>query len=249
MDSGYYAACAGLMSRTQALDTIANNLANSSTTGFRATHNVFRSLLAESESGVHQLSVVNQDANDYGVLGSTQLDTTQGSLTNTGNEMDLAIQGSGYFQVQTSNGVEYTRGGSLRISAKGQLVTASGDPVLGSGGAPINVPGGGPFTVSADGTITAKGAIVGRLQLVEFAPNVAVQSVGQGYYTAQGSPSNGPVTSQVRQGMLESSNVNPITSVIEMISAQRELEGMRRALSMFNNEIDKTAVQDLPHVS
>lgn len=244
MDSGYYAACAGLMSRTQALDTIANNLANSSTAGFRATHNVFRAMLTESSD--RQLSVLNQDANDYGVLGVTQLDTSQGSLTSTGNEMDLAIQGSGYFQVQTSNGVQYTRGGTFQVSPQGQLVTASGDPVLGSGG-PITVPGA-PFTVSNDGTITVKGAIVGRLQLVEFGPDVPMQSVGQGYYTAQGSPSSGPVSSQVRQGMLESSNVNPITSVIEMITAQREVEGMRRALSMFNGEIDKTAVQDLPRV-
>ena len=244
MDSGYYAACAGLMSRTQALDTIANNLANSSTAGFRATHNVFRAMLAES--GNPDLSVLNQDANDYGVLSMTQLDTTQGSLTSTGNEMDLAIQGSGYFQVQTADGVKYTRGGTLQVSPQGQLVTASGDPVLGAGG-PITVPGA-PFTVSGDGTITAKGAIVGRLQLAEFAPNAAMRSVSKGYYTTQATPLNGPVTSQVRQGMLEGSNVNPITSVIEMITAQREVEVMRRALSLFNSEIDKTAVQDLPHV-
>lgn len=244
MDSGYYAACAGLISRTEALDTIANNLANSSTAGFRAEHNVFRAMLVAS--GGHPISVLNQDANDYGVLSMTQLDTTQGSLASTGNEMDMAIQGSGYFQVQTANGVVYTRGGSFRVSPQGTLVTATGDPVLGTGG-PISVPGA-PLVVSADGTITVKGAIVGRLSLVEFAPNVPMQSIGQGYYTAQGAPSSGPATSQVRQGMLESSNVNPITSVIEMITAQRELEGMRRALSMFNTEIDKTAVQDLPRV-
>ena len=98
MNSGYYAACTGLMSRTEALDTIANNLANVSTPGFRASHNVFSSLLATA--GDSPLSALNQDANEYGVLSGTQLDTTQGALVPTGNDLDLAIEGPGYFAVK-----------------------------------------------------------------------------------------------------------------------------------------------------
>lgn len=245
MDSGYYAACAGLVARTEALDTIANNLANTSTAGFRGSHNVFRSMLENSEG--HNLSVLNQDANDYGVLSGTQLDTTQGALQTTNNQMDFAIEGSGYFQVKTSNGPEYTRGGSFRLSAQGQLVTASGDAVLNQSGTPITIPANS-FSVSADGTITANGAVVDRLNIVEFAPGASIKSLGQGYYSIPGKPSTQPVSSHIRQGMLESSNVNPITSVIEMISAQREVESMRHALSMFDGEIDKTATQDLPRV-
>src|ERR1035441_1303640 len=98
MNSGYYAACAGLISRTTALETIANNLANVSTSGFRESHNVFSSLLAST--GDPSLSVLNQDANDYGVLSSTQLDTTQGALVRTGNDLDVAVEGPGYFAVQ-----------------------------------------------------------------------------------------------------------------------------------------------------
>ena len=114
MNSGYYAACTGLMARTEALETIANNLANVSTAGFRASHNVFSSLLATT--GNSPLSVLNQDANDYGVLSGTQLDTSQGALVKTSNDLDLAMEGPGYFAVQTAAGPVYTRGGNFRVS-------------------------------------------------------------------------------------------------------------------------------------
>jgi flagellar basal-body rod protein FlgF/flagellar basal-body rod protein FlgG len=233
------------MSRTQALDTIANNLANVSTTGFKASHNVFSSLLATT--GSSPLSVLNQDANDYGVLSGTQLDTSQGALTRTSNDLDFAIEGPGYFAVQTANGPAYTRGGSLRVSPKGQLVTGAGDPVMGDTG-PITIVGE-PVSVSTDGTISVNGAISGRLKLVEFAPTVQIESAGGSYYTAPTGTAVAAKNSLVRQGMLENSNVNPVTSAIELITAQREVETMRRVLTMFNSELDKTATQDLPRVS
>src|ERR1700679_2330470 len=146
MSSGYYAACTGLMARTEALETIANNLANVSTVGFRASHNVFSSLLATT--GNSPLSVLNQDANDYGVLSGTQLDTTQGALVRTGNELDLAMEGPGYFVVQTTTGPVYTRGGNFRVSPVGILTTAAGDPVLGDNNRPITVIGA-PVSISA----------------------------------------------------------------------------------------------------
>jgi flagellar basal-body rod protein FlgF len=245
MSSGYYAACTGLMARTQALDTIAHNVANVSTAGFRASHNVFSSALATA--GASPLSVLNQDANDYGVLSGTQLDTSQGALTPTGNALDLAIEGSGYFSVQTASGTAYTRGGNFRVSSRGQLTTAAGDAVMGENG-PIMIVGE-PVSISTDGTISVNGAISGRLKLVEFAPTTQIQSAGGTYYTAPAGAAVTASNSQVRQGMLESSNVNPVTSAIELITAQREVESMRRVLSMYSTELDKTAVQDLPRVS
>jgi len=245
MNSGYYAACTGLMSRTQALDTIANNLANVSTAGFRGSHNVFSSVLATT--GETPLSVLNQDENDYGVLSGTQLDTSQGALVPTGNDLDLAMEGPGYFEVQTVSGPVYTRGGNFRVSPQGQLITAAGDPVTGENG-PIRIIGQ-PVSISADGTISANGAISGRLKLVEFASTANLQSAGGTYYTAPAGAAIPAKSSQVRQGMLESSNVNPVTSVVELITAQREVETMRRVLTMFSTELDKTAAQDLPRVS
>ena len=244
MSSGYFAACAGLMSRTQSLDTIANNLANVSTAGFRASHNVFSSVLATT--GNSSLSILNQDANDYGVMSGTELDASQGALVPTGNALDIAIEGPGYFAVQTASSTVYTRGGNFRVSSQRQLITAAGDPVLGDNG-PITI-AGEPVTISSDGTITANGAISGRLALVEFAPNVAIQSAGGTYYSAPVGAAVTATSSKVRQGMLESSNVNPVTSVVELITAQREVESMRRVLTMFSTEIDKTASQDLPRV-
>jgi flagellar basal-body rod protein FlgF/flagellar basal-body rod protein FlgG len=233
------------MSRTQALDTIANNVANVSTAGFRASHNIFSSVLATTNDS--PLSVLNQDANDYGVLSGTQLDTTQGSLTRTGNDLDVAMEGPGYFAVQTASGAAYTRGGNFRVSPKGQLITGAGDPVLGDTG-PITIVGE-PVSISTDGTISVNGAVAGRLKMVEFAPGVDMQSAGGTYYEAPAGTAVVATNSQVRQGMLESSNVNPITSVVELITAQREVETMRRVLTMFSTEMDKAAVQDLPRVS
>jgi flagellar basal-body rod protein FlgF len=247
MNSGYYAACTGLMARTEALETIANNLANASTTGFRASHNVFSSLL--QATGDSPLSVLNQDANDYGVLSGTQLDTTQGALVRTGNELDLAMEGPGYFVVQATTGPVYTRGGNFRVSPVGILTTAAGDPVLGDNNRPITIIGG-PVSISPDGTISTNGAISGRMKMVEFPPAVDVQTAGGSYYTVPAGTKAAVATqSQMRQGMLESSNVNPVTSVVELVTAQREVETMRHVLSMFNGELDKTAAQELPRIS
>jgi flagellar basal-body rod protein FlgF len=246
MNSGYYAACTGLLARAESLETIANNLANVSTAGFRGSRNIFSSLLNANENS--PLSVVNQDANDYNVLSSTQLDTTQGPLLKTGNDLDFAIQGPGYFAVQTAEGTEYTRGGTFRVSPRGQLITSAGDPVLGENGSPITILGA-PVSVSPDGTISVNGAISGRLKLVEFAPTVQIQSAGGTYFTAPADAATPAKNSQVSQGMVESSNVNPITTVIELISAQRDVETMRHVLTLFNSDLDKTAAQDLPRLS
>jgi flagellar basal-body rod protein FlgF len=246
MNSGYYAACTGLMARTEALDTIANNLANVSTSGFRASENVFSSLLAAV--GDTPLSVLNQDANDYGVLSGTRLDTSQGALVRTGNDLDLAMEGPGYFVVQTATGPVYTRGGNFRVSPARRLITAAGDPVLGDNNLPIAVIGA-PLTISPDGTISVNGAISGRMKLVEFASATPIKSAGGTYYTAPAGTAVPAQNSHVSQGMLESSNVNPITSVVELITAQREVETMRHVLTMINGELDKTAAQELPRLS
>jgi len=245
MSSGYYAACTGMVARTDALDTIAHNVANVSTSGFRGSHNVFSSVLAST--GDSLLSVLNQDANDYGVLSGTVLDTSQGALTPTGNDLDVAIEGTGYFAVQTADKTVYTRAGNFRVSTKRQLTTAAGDLVLGDSG-PITIVGQ-PVSISSDGTITVNGAIAGRLKVVEFQPATQLQSAGGTYYTAPAGSAIAAANSQVRQGEIEGSNVNPITSVVELITAQREVETMRHVLSMYNSEIDKTAVQDLPRIS
>ena len=144
MDSGFYAACAALMARSQALDLVANNLANTSTPGYRAQHNIFRSFLATASG--HPGSGLNQAVNDFGISGGSQMDLTQGNLEHTGNDLDFAVQGPGFFEVKTATGLAFTRNGNFQVSAKGQLTTAQGDPVMGEQG-PIRIVGG-PVTVS-----------------------------------------------------------------------------------------------------
>ncbi len=246
MDSGLYAACAGLVARTDSLDAIANNLANASTAGYRARQGSFSAVLAES--GRHPLgSVLNQVTNNYGVLGSTRMDQVQGSLTATGNSMDFAVQGPGYFAVQTANGTQYTRNGAFRVSPQGQLTTQTGEAVLGQNGVVQLLPG--PVSVSPDGTISSNGAIAGRLKVVEFAPGTELQGAGNNFYTAPAGNVVAAANTTVQQGMLENSNVNPVAGVVQLIDAQRSAETMRHALSLFDTEMNKTAAQDLPRVT
>ena len=247
MDSGYYAACTALVARSQALDTIANNIANASTVGFRAERNLFSSVLAGmAGSSTAPLSPV---INNYGILSGTMSDLSQGTLEKTGNDLDLAIEGKGYFTVQTANGTMYTRNGSFQLSSKGQVVTASGDPVLGDKG-PITLPAEGKISISTDGTISADGAVIGKMKVTEFPLGTELANAGNSLYSAppNAKPLAAPTESSVRQGVLENSNVNAVSSMIQMIEAQRNSEMMQKALSMFNSEIDKTASQDLPKV-
>lgn len=246
MDSGLYAACAGLMARTQQLDTIASNVANASSAGFRGQKNIFGTVLAEAAHG-HGLSALNQVTNSYGVLSGTHLDEAQGSITHTGNPLDVALEGPGYFKVQTANGVAYTRNGSFQVSTTGQLTTANGDAVLGTAG-PINV-ARGTVSISPDGTLSSGGAITGKLAIVNFKAPTTPASRGNGYYTADPSQEQGASGTNVRQASLENSNVSTIDGVVELITAQRSAETMRHVLTMLDADMDKTAAQDLPRVS
>jgi flagellar basal-body rod protein FlgF/flagellar basal-body rod protein FlgG len=245
MDSGFYAACTALMARTQALDLVANNLANISTSGYREQHNSFGSLLASSSR--FTLSGLNQAINNYGVLEGSETELGQGNLEKTGNELDFGIQGAGFFAVQTPAGKLYTRNGNFHVSAKGQLVTAEGDPVIGDEG-PIPIVGG-PVSVSTDGTISVNGTLAGKLRTVEFPAGTEFESAGRNYYSASAKTALTSTESTIHQGMLESSNVNAVASAVELINVQRSAELVQRALSMFHNDMNQVAAQDLPRVT
>jgi flagellar basal-body rod protein FlgF len=160
VDSGYYAVCAGLLSRMQALELAANNLANVNTSGFKGQQAMFRSLV--QQAGI--TSPMNRAVNDFGILSGTALDLSAGNIDATGNDLDVAIEGKGFFAVQTAAGVRYTRNGRFQLTSQGELVTADGDPVLGGGG-PITLPSG-KVSISPDGTVSVDGAIAGQLKIV-----------------------------------------------------------------------------------
>lgn len=243
MDSGYYAACAGLRAQSQALELVANNLANLNTGGYRGQEPTFRSLLATATDSANPL---NHAINDFSAIGGSRVDRSPGNLERTGNPMDLAIEGPGFFAIETSNGVLYTRQGGFRVSPEGKLITSQGDAVLGTAG-PIAVPRG-TVSVSPDGTLSAEGAVFGQVRVVEFPSDTPLKVVGSARFAApDGSAQPAPDT-YVRQGMLESSNVNPMTAVVTLVAVQRHAEMLQRALSIFYSEFNHTATSDLPRV-
>jgi flagellar basal-body rod protein FlgF len=244
MDSGYYAACAGLAAQTQALDLVANNLANLSTTGYRASRATFRTLLAGS--GSVGLSPVNAAINAYGTLSGSRIDRSSGSLTPTGNPLDLAIAGEGFFAVQARDKVLYTRNGSFHRTPEGLLASSEGNPVLGEQGR-ISLPNGS-VAVSSDGTVSVGGAVVAKLRIVEFSPAANLQAAGNALYAAPEKAVLPAASSSVRQEMLEQSNVSSVQGVVQLINVQRNAEMMQRALTLFDSQFNQTAVQDLARV-
>jgi flagellar basal body rod protein FlgG len=141
----------------------------------------------------------------------------------------------------------YTRNGAFQVSSSRQLVTANGDVVMGDKG-PITIPSGS-VSISADGTISSNGAVSGKLSVVEFAPGTELTSMGNTYYAAPAGAETPSEKSSIRQGMLESSNVNPILGMVELITAQRSAETAQRTLTEFSTEMDKLDSQDLSKVS
>ena len=245
MDSGYYAALTGLVARTEALDTAAANLANAQTPGYRAEREFFRSALMGPDAADSQLG---KTVNDYGLLGGDQLSMAQGALQQTGNALDLAIQGEGFFQIVTANGIRYTRDGGFQRSRGGQLVTAAGEAVLSTAGKPIPVPPG-EVTVGADGVLSVAGGTVATVGVYTFPAGVRLTPEGTNRYVA---PANAKpalsTNASIHQGAVESANQDVIQGSLDLIVMQRQAEMMQKALTVFYTDFNKTATEDLPRV-
>jgi flagellar basal-body rod protein FlgF len=248
MDSGFYVAYAGLAARMEALDVVAGNLANSSTAGFKAQTPFYRALNAAQ--GGEILTPLNQAVNDFGILGGSRADLRSGAFDPTGNNTDLAIEGSAFFSVRTAAGTRYTRDGSFRLNAARQVVTQDGNLVLAEQGTktvPIVLPSGA-VSVSPDGTLSVAGTLVAKLRLVQFAPGTELSPEGNSNYTVPAGSEQPPIGSSVRQGMLESSNLNPVEATVGLIVLQRQADLLTRALSTLNTDFNRAATQDLPRV-
>ncbi|MGA2887321.1 MAG: flagellar hook basal-body protein [Terracidiphilus sp.] len=245
MDSGYYAAMTGLVARTQALDLAATNLANAQTPGYRAEQEYFRSVLLGPDATDSQLG---HTVNNFGLIGGDRLNLSQGTLDQTGNPLDLAIQGEGFFQVQTPNGPRYTRDGGFHRTPTGQLVTAAGDPVLSATGQLIPVPPG-EVAVGADGVLSVAGGVVATVGIFTFPPDAQLTPEGANRYVAPDGVR--PVLSKnatVHEGALETANQGVIAGSLNLILVQREAEMMQKALTVFHTEFNKIATEDLPRV-
>ena len=251
MDSGLYAAYTGLLARTQALDTVANNLANAGTAGFRAQRDYFSGVLAGGiDQNPETASQVGQSVNGFGVLGGDRLDLGQGEIRSTGNPLDLALEGQGFFAIQTNNGIRYTRDGAFSRSATGILQTAQGEPVLDPNQKPITIPTGSIY-VAPDGSIsvsTSDGSvIVGQVGAFDFTEKSVLTAEGANRFSANGAK---PIaaTVSIEQGSIEGANEDAVHGTMQLVLVQRQAEMMQKALSVFNNDFDKTASEDLPRV-
>jgi flagellar basal-body rod protein FlgF/flagellar basal-body rod protein FlgG len=245
MDSGYYAAVAGLVARTQDLDIAASNLSNAQTPGYRAEREYFRSVLLGPGAADSQLGQV---MNNYGVLGGDQINLAQGTLERTSNPLDLAIEGEGFFAIQTAQGVRYTRNGSFHRTPDGKLAAASGDAVLSSSGQPIPVPPG-EVSIGTDGSLSVDGGVVATLGAFTFPKGTELKPEGADRYRApEDVQAQASKSAVVHQGSLESANQDTITASMNLILIQREAEMMQKALSVFHTEFNKIASEELPRI-
>jgi flagellar basal-body rod protein FlgF/flagellar basal-body rod protein FlgG len=245
MDSGYYAAMTGLMARTQALDTAAANLANAQTPGYRAEREYFRSVLLGPDAFDSQLG---RTVNNYGLLGGDRLNLGQGALEPTGNPLDLAIEGQGFFAVQTSHGLRYTRDGSFHRSPAGLLVTEANEPVLSTAGQPIPIPPG-EISVGANGVLSVAGGAVATVGIFNFPASTQLAPEGANRYVApNGVTATISTDATVREGALEAANQDAIQGTLNMIVIERQAEMMQKALTVFHTEFNKFATEDLPRI-
>ncbi|PRY77604.1 flagellar basal-body rod protein FlgF [Yoonia maritima] len=216
MDNASYTALTRQLGLMNEMQVLANNIANASTTGFRAEEVMFSEHVKALGPDTASLSMATANVRDTVM--------TQGSLTQTGGTFDLAIEGDGFFLVETPNGQRLTRAGAFGPNENGDLVTPDGYPVLDAGGAPMFVPQGvGRVGIGADGTISAGGQPIGQVGIFSPTdPNQMTRESGVLFDAAGGFE---PVPDgRMLQGYLEESNVNPILQVSRMIEVQRAYE-------------------------
>jgi flagellar basal-body rod protein FlgF len=223
---------AGLMREMQ---VIAHNIANASTTGFRREGVLFSEFVRDLQGAEAALSMASGNAR--------QTFLTQGGLTFTGGDLDLAIEGPGFFRIQTDQGERLTRAGHFAIDAEGQLVNPDGFRLLDDGGAPVQVPPGTTLSVARDGTLSADGEPVAQLGLVTVEDPADLRRQSGTLHEATGPvrPAEGAV---VHQGFLEDSNVSPIAEMARMITVQRAYEAGQKFLDREDERI-RNVIQTL----
>lgn len=240
MNTGLYDIYNGLAARVEALDVVANNLANVASTGYKQDR-PFHDLL---EANLNRKQSAEGSARRSPRV-SAYTSFTNGDLEQTGRPLDVAIQGRGFFEVQGPDGqTYYTRDGSFTLDADGNLLTASGDRVLGDGGA-ISVPQG-EVRVDEEGGISVDGVRSTQLRIVNFGDERFLQKVGGSRFAAVGGAAPVDVEEPgVVQGFLEKSNVNAVGEMVEMMQLMREAESLQRSLHVILNEVNRSVIRDV----
>lgn len=216
MDNAIYSALSRQSGLMQEMRAVANNIANISTAGFRREGVVFSEYVAGLEGAEPSLSMA--------FAHGREVDLQQGALAQTGGALDFAIEGEGFFKIETPSGEQLTRAGNFSLSAQGELLSADGLRVLDLGGSPILVPpGSGPISLAADGTLSSDGQPIAQIGVFLPAdPNDLQHTGGTRFATREGTiEAEGYV---LLQGFVEESNVNPVSEIARMIEVQRAYE-------------------------
>lgn len=274
MNTGLYAAFLGMRARQQTLDTIANNIANASTTGFKADrlfHHAIEAAEAEimrvkplagAVGGIAPITVgdnANQSAaaqaltpetainRVFGILSGGVTDYVTGSFRETGRPLDAALDGQGFFVVQTPRGERYTRAGNFTLNADGQLVTQQGDLVVGEGG-PLAVPRGkNTIGIGTDGSISADGQPIGKLRVVRFNDTRGTLSKeGDTLFVSNNKEQpQDAFGTRVVQGALEMSNVNVVSEMAHMMHNSREFDSLQRSVNLMMSDVGRKVANEL----
>jgi flagellar basal-body rod protein FlgG len=244
MNSGMYSALSGNIAAMKRMDIISNNLANANTPGFKKDKMLFEGMLAGN---------VNPPAVPQGMTAdpilqkeNVYIDYSQGPVGQTGNSLDLAIDGDGFFVVETPSGPAYTRQGNFHVGADGTLVTVDGYPVMGQGGA-IRVQGS-KVDINAKGEVAVDGNSAGTINIVDFPKPYNLTKAAGAMFTPV-DPQASPQTASgvVRQGFLEGSNVETISEMVQMIETSRYFDACQRVVRSYD-DIAAKATSDLGRI-
>lgn len=253
MIRGIYSAASQMIRAQRRQDSLAQNIANVNTTGFRADNfksDGFWQALQQTERGLGPMTTSPLLAAEFeettGMVGTgvhpdrIVIDFNQGTLRETKNPLDMAIVGDGFFVIQDEAGETYTRDGTFRLNSQGQLITGDNRPVLGENG-PISL-GTGPVTVNPNGEVVQDGAVVAKLRVVSFESPEDLRKRTDGLLVAQeGVTPNASTAFKVEQGALEGSNVDVAQTMTDMMAVMRSYESAQRTIKMAYELAQKSA--------
>jgi flagellar basal-body rod protein FlgF len=244
MDNALFVGLSRQLTLRRELDIVANNIANADTVGFKV-----ESLMVETEPMRPAATLPGPKPVKFVIDRSVGRDFGQGAMRTTGATFDLAIEGDGFFKIQTPDGERYTRDGRFTLDSLGRLVTQAGQPVLDDGGGEIVVDQErGKVTIGADGTISQGQERVGKVGVADFQELSVLEKTGDNLYrnTSNAQPQAAPDT-KVRQGMLEGSNVKSISEMTRMLEITRAYESMAKMMDS-SAELSRRSVERMGRV-
>lgn len=236
MAGSQYIALSGMRARLDQLDRLAGDIANVNTAGYKTERT------GDAQADRPQFGTVLQSAIDV-TSGNRRLDVSPGTMAGTGRALDFAIDGSGFFELQTAAGPRYTRNGHFSRSAEGTLVAEDGSAVMSANG-PITI-GTGEVTVETDGTVKSGGTVAGKLRIVNFENPSGLSAESGARFRADNAAPVDVAQPVVHGGTLEQSNVSLVDRVTELTSVSRSFEALQKAMSLMMNDIDGRAIEQL----